>query len=79
MFLTYLYGGVHEPQIKIIDVFVCMLRKKARPGDGWQPLYRDHMGRGYVLRDPAPPVTRAKNRGALRPGVLARQCPSEVA
>ena len=28
MFLNHLYGGVHEPEIKIIDVFVCKLRKK---------------------------------------------------
>jgi two-component system cell cycle response regulator CtrA len=28
MFLSHLYGGMDEPEMKIIDVFVCKLRKK---------------------------------------------------
>ena len=28
MFLNHLYGGMDEPELKIIDVFVCNLRKK---------------------------------------------------
>ena len=54
MFLTHLYNGVHEPEIKIIDVFVCKLRKKlaqATPGNHY---IETVWGRGYVLRDPAP-------------------------
>ena len=32
-FLNHLYGGMDEPEVKIIDVFVCKLRKKlARAG-----------------------------------------------
>jgi two-component system cell cycle response regulator CtrA len=53
MFLNHLYDGMDEPEIKIIDVFICKLRKKlAAATDG-----RNHIetvwGRGYVLRDPA--------------------------
>lgn len=28
MFLNHLYGDIDEPELKIIDVFVCKLRKK---------------------------------------------------
>jgi two-component system, cell cycle response regulator CtrA len=51
MFLNHLYGGMDEPELKIIDVFICKLRKKLKAAA------RDHYietvwGRGYVLRDP---------------------------
>jgi two-component system cell cycle response regulator CtrA len=61
MFLTHLYDRVHEPQIKIIDVFVCMLRKKLVQATGGNHYIETIWGRGYALRDPAPPLTRAKN------------------
>ncbi|QUD89369.1 response regulator transcription factor CtrA [Phenylobacterium montanum] len=52
MFLNHLYGGLDEPEIKIIDVFICKLRKKlAEAGDG-QHHIETVWGRGYVLRDP---------------------------
>jgi two-component system, cell cycle response regulator CtrA len=51
MFLNHLYGGMDEPEIKIIDVFICKLRKKLKALAG------DHCietvwGRGYMMRDP---------------------------
>jgi two-component system cell cycle response regulator CtrA len=52
MFLDKLYGGLDEPEVKIIDVFVCKIRgklKKLTDGDG---LIDTVWGRGYVLRDP---------------------------
>ena len=52
MFLTHLYDRVHEPQIKIIDVFVCMLRKKLVQATGGNHYIETIWGRGYVLRDP---------------------------
>ena len=63
-FLNHLYGGMDEPEIKIIDVFVCKLRKKLAEASGEQ-LIGTVWGRGYVLRDaareaaarPAAPVT----------------------
>ena len=55
VFLNHLYGGVHEPKIKIIDVFVCMLRKKLVQATGGNHYIETIWGRGYMLRDPAPP------------------------
>ena len=56
MLFNHLYGGVDEPELEIIDVFVCKLREKlssALDGDN----YIDTVwGRGYVLRDPSAPV-----------------------
>ncbi|HZF75996.1 MAG TPA: response regulator transcription factor [Acetobacteraceae bacterium] len=51
-FLNHLYGGMDEPEVKIIDVFICKLRKKlAQAGAG--DLIGTVWGRGYVMRDPA--------------------------
>lgn len=51
-FLNHLYGGIDEPELKIIDVFICKLRKKLSQAGG--DSYIETMwGRGYVLRDPA--------------------------
>jgi two-component system cell cycle response regulator CtrA len=54
MFLDHLYAGVHEPEIKIIDVFVCKLRKKLAQATGGSHYIETVWGRGYVLRDPTP-------------------------
>ena len=53
MFLNYLYGGIDEPELKIIDVFMCKLRKKLQAATGGQHYIETVWGRGYVLRDPA--------------------------
>jgi two-component system cell cycle response regulator CtrA len=52
-FLNHLYGGMDEPEMKIVDVFVCKLRKKLMQagGDG---LIGTIWGRGYMIRDAAP-------------------------
>ena len=34
MFLNHLYGGMDEPELKIIDVFICKLRKKLAAATG---------------------------------------------
>jgi two-component system cell cycle response regulator CtrA len=53
MFLNHLYGGMDEPELKIIDVFICKLRKKlASAGDG-RNYIETVRGRGYVLREPS--------------------------
>ena len=51
-FLSHLYGGVDEPEQKIVDVFVCKLRKKLA-GAGAGNLIVTVWGRGYTLREPA--------------------------
>ncbi len=52
MFLNHLYGGMDEPELKIIDVFVCKLRKKLSSATGGENYIETVWGRGYVLRDP---------------------------
>ena len=52
MFLNHLYGGMDEPELKIIDVFVCKLRKKLASATGGENYIETVWGRGYVLRDP---------------------------
>ena len=52
MFLNHLYGGMDEPELKIIDVFVCKLRKKLASATNGDNYIETVWGRGYVLRDP---------------------------
>lgn len=52
MFLNHLYGGMDEPELKIIDVFVCKLRKKLANATNGDNYIETVWGRGYVLRDP---------------------------
>jgi two-component system cell cycle response regulator CtrA len=52
MFLNHLYGGMDEPELKIIDVFICKLRKKLAAATGGEHHIETVWGRGYVLRDP---------------------------
>src|SRR3546814_6461327 len=52
MFLNHLYGGMDEPELKIIDVFICKLRKKLALACGGENYIETVWGRGYVLRDP---------------------------
>ena len=54
MFLGHLYGGMDEPDQKIIDVFICKLRKKLIQASGGKDYIETIWGRGYVLRDPQP-------------------------
>jgi two-component system cell cycle response regulator CtrA len=61
MFLNHLYGGMDEPELKIIDVFVCKLRKKLGQATGGDNYIDTVWGRGYVLRDP-PADTGAEQR-----------------
>jgi two-component system, cell cycle response regulator CtrA len=58
MFLNHLYGGMDEPELKIIDVFICKLRKKLAEATGGQNYIETVWGRGYVLRDPGPGQTQ---------------------
>ena len=52
MFLNHLYGGMDEPELKIIDVFICKLRKKLAQATGGDTYIETVWGRGYVLREP---------------------------
>ena len=52
MFLDRLYHGMNEPELKIIDVFLCKLRKKLAQATGGDHYIETVWGRGYMLRDP---------------------------
>jgi two-component system cell cycle response regulator CtrA len=51
MFLNHLYSRMDEPEIKIIDVFVCKLRKKLAKASGGTNYIETVWGRGYMLKD----------------------------
>ena len=65
MFLNHLYGGLDEPELKIIDVFVCKLRKKLAAATGGENYIETVWGRGYVLRDPVDDSAKEDERQAL--------------
>ena len=50
MFLNHLYSGMDEPELKIIDVFMCKLRKKLASASGGKNYVETMWGRGYMLR-----------------------------
>ncbi|MCJ2040634.1 response regulator transcription factor [Methylobacterium sp. J-059] len=58
MFLNHLYGGMDEPEVKIIDVFICKMRKKLANASQGKNYIETVWGRGYVIRDGVP-ETRA--------------------
>jgi len=62
-FLNHLYGGIDEPELKIIDVFICKLRKKLSTTTGGDNYIETVWGRGYVLRDPEGSVPAVAHAG----------------
>jgi two-component system cell cycle response regulator CtrA len=64
MFLDALYGGMDEPEIKIIDVFMCKLRKKLAEASGGKNYVETVWGRGYALRPPEEDQSGAGSRAA---------------
>lgn len=56
--LDNLYGGMDEPELKIIDVFICKLRKKLGLGHDGEPIIKTIWGRGYQLCDPVSRVRK---------------------
>ena len=65
MFLNHLYGGVDEPELKIIDVFVCKLRKKLSSASSGDNFIETVWGRGYVLREQNMPVPDMPNAATV--------------
>ena len=61
-FLNHLYGGMDEPEMKIIDVFICKLRKKLAQA-GADNLIGTAWGRGYMMREPE----RVSDTAAMMP------------
>ena len=52
MFLNHLYGGMDEPAVKIIDVFICKVRKKLANASRGKNVIETIWGQGHVLREP---------------------------
>lgn len=60
-FLNHLYGGMDEPEMKIIDVFMCKMRKKLMKLTGGIDYIQTVWGRGYILQDIVPePIVKKK-------------------
>ena len=74
MFLNHLYGGMDEPELKIIDVFICKLRKKLANASNGKNYIETVWGRGYVLREPT--EEEAQNSGVSRSGRDANENPA---
>ena len=53
MFLNHLYGGMDEPELKIVDVFICKLRKKLSNASGGKEYIETVWGRGYNIQEPS--------------------------
>jgi two-component system, cell cycle response regulator CtrA len=51
MFLNHLYGDMEEPDAKIIDVFICKLRKKLASASGGNEFIETLWSRGYTLSE----------------------------
>jgi two-component system cell cycle response regulator CtrA len=67
-FLNHLYGGMDEPEGKIIDVFMCKLRKKLVSASGGSEFIETIWGRGYVLGEPAAVEAMTAPRLGRQPG-----------
>ena len=73
MFLNHLYGGMDEPELKIIDVFICKLRKKLAAATERPELHRDRLGprlraaRARRAGDPRERLRSTTYRTALLP------------
>jgi two-component system cell cycle response regulator CtrA len=65
--MDHLYGGVNEPKPKIIDVFVCKLRKKLAAAAGGDNCIETIWGCGYLLRHRVSEV--AATTWTHRPGI----------
>jgi len=65
-FLNHLYGGIDEPELKIIDVFICKLRKKMAQASEGESYIETVWGRGYVLREPSEIAAGEKSAAASK-------------
>ena len=61
MFLNHLYGGTDEPESKIVDVFICKLRKKLASASGGNEFIETLWARGYMLSEPAAARRQSSN------------------
>ena len=81
MFLNHLYGGMDEPELKIIDVFICKLRKKLASASAGCNYIETVWGRGYLLREspPCPPPPLHKPPGVTKQMIREGKAKAEKA
>ena len=72
MFLNHLYGGMDEPELKIIDVFVCKLRKKLMDALDGECYIETIWGRGYTIKDIVEPDPNKEDTSSYSPLMAAR-------
>lgn len=77
VFLNHLYGGMDEPEMKIIDVFICKLRKKLADA-GAPNVIGTVWGRGYMVRDTASHPMLATAPAPALPATAAVTVTSEL-
>ena len=65
MFLNHLYGGMDEPELKIIDVFICKLRKKLADGLRTAATTSRPSGAAAMCCASPPPPTTASPRSSF--------------
>src|ERR1700676_4487174 len=75
MFLNHLYGGMDEPEMKIIDVFICKLRKKLANASSGKNYIETVWGLGYILREP---IEKRDQTHSVR-DTLPPHCTDEIA
>jgi two-component system cell cycle response regulator CtrA len=56
--LNLLHGGMDEPEPKIIDVFICKLRRKLANASSGKNYIETAWGGGYMLREPSEDVAK---------------------
>src|SRR5271166_1350351 len=75
VFLNHLYGGMDEPQPKIVDILVCTLRKKLAQATGGSHYIENVRGCGYVLRELATMPAKTPRCTAARSDRASTECP----
>ena len=68
--LDHLYGGMDEPDVKIVDVFVCKIRKKLAEAGAGNPV-TTAWGRGYLVRDTSEPILDVANQSDVEELLIA--------
>jgi two-component system cell cycle response regulator CtrA len=67
-FLNHIYGGMDEPDMKIVDVFICKLRKKMADASGGLNFIETIWGRGYTLKENPTEMESSKHFNNLMAG-----------
>jgi len=79
MFLNHLYGGMDEPELKIIDVFICKLRRKLAEALDGEDYIETVWGRGYVLRELNQQESKIKGHAVVTSSLSEKELPTKAA